>query len=128
MADTKIVRNTERRRPPRAGKGRPKGAKNRTTAEVREAVALIAERNVEDFEAWLHAIKDPARRCEVYLKVLGYHLPRLEAVTASVTTHKTIDEMTDDELRALLGDPPPAQPDDGAPGEPLPTVRNSDPL
>ena len=33
----------ERRKPPAAGKGRPKGAKNKTTIEVREAARLLVE-------------------------------------------------------------------------------------
>jgi hypothetical protein len=34
---------TERRKPPAAGKGRPKGAQNKTTVEVREAARRLVE-------------------------------------------------------------------------------------
>lgn len=61
---------------PNGGKGRPRGARNRVTHDVKAAIAQIAEHNVADFESWLRAIKDPARRCEVFLKVLSFSLPR----------------------------------------------------
>ncbi|TAK84196.1 MAG: hypothetical protein EPO20_15095 [Betaproteobacteria bacterium] len=57
--------------------GRKKGTPNKASADVRAAIALIAERNVEAFETWLAKIKDPARRCEVFLRVLEYHVPKL---------------------------------------------------
>ena len=41
MADSKVVTN---RKPPNAGKGRPKGATNKTTRTALEAIALAAEK------------------------------------------------------------------------------------
>lgn len=64
-------------RPPNAGKGRPKGVPNKATADVRKAIALIAERNIEAVERWLNEIDDPARRLELYLRMLEYHIPKL---------------------------------------------------
>lgn len=103
--EPKIGRNRTRRAP-NNGHGRPKGARNRTSQDVREAVAMIASHNVGDFETWLHQIRDPARRCDVFLKVLAFNLPQLQRVDASLHTAKTIGEMNEAELRALLGEPP----------------------
>lgn len=102
--DTKVLPSAGKRKPPNAGKGRRKGVPNHATADVRQAIALIAQNNVDDFETWLHAIRDPARRCEVFLKVLAFNLPQLAKVEASVTSRKTIKEMSEDELLALLGE------------------------
>ena len=60
-----------------AGIGRKVGTPNKVTADVRKAIALIAERNVERFESWLAEIDDPAKRCDVFLRMLEYHLPKL---------------------------------------------------
>ncbi len=38
----------EKRRPPNAGKGRPKGTVNKTTATLKEAILLAAELSGED--------------------------------------------------------------------------------
>jgi translation initiation factor 2 alpha subunit (eIF-2alpha) len=38
MADTKKLPDTARRRPPAAGKGRPKGATNKLTKSIKEAI------------------------------------------------------------------------------------------
>ena len=70
---------------PKVG-GRVRGTPNRVTADVRQAIATIAQNNIDAFGSWLAAIEDPARRCEVFLKALEYHLPRLSRsdVTATV--------------------------------------------
>ncbi len=111
--NSKILKNTARRRPPNAGKGRPRGSGNRVTRDVKAAITQIAEHNVDDFETWLRQIKDPARRCEVFLKVLAYHLPQLTKVEARVNTRpRTIAELSDEELQGFLGispDSPPEQ-------------------
>jgi len=66
-------------KPKRAGAGRPKGAINKTTADVRAAIALIAEKNVKKLDGWLTRIgrHDPARAMELYLRMIEYHIPKL---------------------------------------------------
>jgi hypothetical protein len=50
---TKIVKDSVRK-PPAAGKGRPKGARNKTTTIAKEAIALAAEQlgGVDRLVAW----------------------------------------------------------------------------
>lgn len=43
MGSTKIVADTGKRKPPAAGKGRPKGALNKTTMIAKDAIAAAAE-------------------------------------------------------------------------------------
>lgn len=43
MTDNKKVANSGKRLPPAAGKGRPKGAKNKTTALLKDAILKAAE-------------------------------------------------------------------------------------
>lgn len=64
-------------RPPNAGKGRPKGVVNKTTADVRAVIAQIANNTAAEVEGWLRAIKDPARRVEAWNRMLEYHIPKL---------------------------------------------------
>jgi hypothetical protein len=54
MADTKETANTGRPKPPAAGKGRPKGALNKTTRAAKDAIALAAENlgGVERLTQW----------------------------------------------------------------------------
>jgi hypothetical protein len=42
--DTKLVPDGERRKPPAAGMGRPKGSLNKTTALLKDAILLAAQR------------------------------------------------------------------------------------
>ena len=42
--------------PPNAGLGRPKGAPNKSTAAVREAIAKMAELNAPRFAMWLDEV------------------------------------------------------------------------
>lgn len=62
----------------RDGAGRKAGSVNKTTREVREVIALIAQRNAEAVETWLAEIEDPAKRMDMYLRMLEYHIPKLQ--------------------------------------------------
>lgn len=66
-------------RPPNAGKGRKKGVPNKATADVRAAIAMIAQRNVVNFEKWLTrtARKNPAKAADLFLAAIEYHIPKL---------------------------------------------------
>lgn len=57
--------------------GKPKGAVNKTTKDVRASLALIAERNVEKLEAWIAEVEDPHKRADLLLRLFEYHIPKL---------------------------------------------------
>lgn len=47
------------------------------TADVREAIAVFAAANVEQMGEWLNAIDDPAKKMDLYLRAIEYHIPKL---------------------------------------------------
>lgn len=59
--------------------GRKKGTPNRTTADVRAAIALIAQRNIMRFEQWLDRVAkdDPYKAADLLLRAIEYHVPKL---------------------------------------------------
>lgn len=57
--------------------GRKKGTPNKSTADVRAAIALIAQNNIEKVQAWLLEIDDPAKRVALFLDLCEYHIPKL---------------------------------------------------
>lgn len=65
--------------------GRPKGSPNKSTAAVREAMAVFAEGNVHKLQEWLEAVAeggegrtpDPAKAADLFLKAIEYHIPKL---------------------------------------------------
>lgn len=61
------------------GPGRPRGSVNKATARVREAIAMMAEDNAENFALWLSqvAASSPEKACDIYLKAIEYHIPKL---------------------------------------------------
>lgn len=82
--DTKVLETGEvvrrgTRKPPNAGKGRKKGIPNRTTMDVRLAIAQIAQNNVQNVQRWLErtARKQPGRALDLYLSLCEYHIPKL---------------------------------------------------
>jgi hypothetical protein len=60
-----------------SGQGRPKGVPNKTTVDVREAIGVFAKAHVEEMSVWLGQISDPAKRLDLYLRALEYHVPKL---------------------------------------------------
>ena len=59
------------------GSGRQKGQALKVHMDVREAIARFAEGNIDKFVGWLQEVEDPARRCEIFLKTIEYHIPKL---------------------------------------------------
>ena len=68
--------------------GRTPGTPNKVTRDVREAIAVFAQENVDKMSQWLNQIEDPAKRLDLYLRALEYHVPKLSRaeVTANVNT------------------------------------------
>lgn len=63
--------------------GRQKGTPNKTTTDVRSAVALLAENNIDRLEGWLDEIAetDPVKASDLFLRILEYHVPKLARTT-----------------------------------------------
>jgi hypothetical protein len=58
---------------------RPKGSPNKTTANAREAIAALVDRNAHRLEGWLDEIaaKDPEKAYRCFMDVVEYHVPKL---------------------------------------------------
>jgi hypothetical protein len=57
--------------------GRAKGTPNKATTDVRAAIAVFAQANVEKIDGWLNEVEDPAKRLDLYLRAIEYHIPKL---------------------------------------------------
>lgn len=81
-AITKKVTDTQKRKPPAAGKGRPKGAVNKLTKTIREAVEVsFAQIGGADYLARM-AVEQPV----AYMTLLGKVLPQQIEATGTFTT------------------------------------------
>ena len=96
--DNKVLETTKRK-PPAAGMGRIKGVPNKTTQNVREMIAMVAEQNAPKFAEWLERVAegdaktkpDPGRAAELYLKAIEYHIPKLARTEVSGTDGGSIE-------------------------------------
>lgn|SRR5574337_426645 len=63
----------------RTGGGSRKGIPNHATRDVREAIAIFAQANVERMGEWIERISadDPAKAFDLYLRAIEYHIPKL---------------------------------------------------
>jgi len=78
---------TEKWIPPNAGKGRVKGVPNKSTAIVRDAIALLLERNSSKMDEWLQMVAygdeglglkpAPDKALDIIHKMAEYHIPKL---------------------------------------------------
>lgn len=57
--------------------GRIKGTPNKSTSEVREAIATFASANVDQMGDWLNAIESPEKKLDLFLRAIEYHIPKL---------------------------------------------------
>lgn len=64
------------------GAGRKAGTPNKATTDVRSAIALLAQNNVEKVQGWLErgARKNPLGAAKVFAALLEYHVPKLGRV------------------------------------------------
>lgn len=61
----------------KTGGGSRLGKPNKSTTDVRAAIALIAQNNIEKVQKWLLEIEDPAKRVDLFLSMCEYHIPKL---------------------------------------------------
>jgi hypothetical protein len=63
----------------RMGKGRPVGAVNQATKDVRKAISMLAENLVGELQEWIErvAVDDPARAADLLLRCFEYHIPKV---------------------------------------------------
>lgn len=57
--------------------GREAGTPNKVTADVRAIMVALAQEHAPQVSAWLLAVKQPAKRLELYLRLLEYSIPKL---------------------------------------------------
>jgi len=59
--------------------GRPKGALNRNTKQIRQAYQKLTEDNLENMNLWLSQIasEDPAKAMDIMIRLSEYIIPKL---------------------------------------------------
>lgn len=57
--------------------GRQKGTPNKSTSDVRAAIAVFAQAHVGAMSKWLIEVEDPAKRLDLYLRALEFYMPKL---------------------------------------------------
>jgi len=68
--------------------GRPKGSKNKSTTEIREAFQHFINNNLDKMQEDINSL-DPKDRLEVILKISKFVLPTLRATDLKLEEEKT---------------------------------------
>jgi hypothetical protein len=89
-------------------RGRPPGRPNKITRDIRAALRDLAEGNADRVQSWLDSVahKDPAEALRLWLALLRYVTPTLQAaaiaeLTPKPTRHR-LASMTDEELMEVI--------------------------
>lgn len=61
----------------KTGGGSRKGVPNKATADVRAAIATLAEECAPKLIDWLREVEDPAKRIDLFTRLIEYHIPKL---------------------------------------------------
>lgn len=64
--------------------GRPKGVRNRTTGEAKQAFLDFLNDNVQDLQVYYDALEDPEKKLDFLLKVGNLLIPKPAAEPAKV--------------------------------------------
>ncbi len=88
-------------------KGKPKGALNHTTRDIKEAYRLLIENNLDNMTIWIERIaeKDPARAMNIILSLSEFVIPKLARNTTYLTSDPDQDiyaEMSPEEFEKQL--------------------------
>ncbi len=75
------------------------------TTDVKLALEIFVNENVDNFMEWLRAIEQPEKKCEIFLKVLQYYLPKLSQVSGTVNVKHSLTDFTDEELALIATQP-----------------------
>jgi hypothetical protein len=89
---TSKIEGVSKRKPPRAGMGRPKGAKNKTTTFLKEAILLAAESAHPN--GMTGYLKDQAEKNPVaFMTLLGKVLPMQISGNLTISHEQALDEL-----------------------------------
>lgn len=83
---------------PKTG-GRQKGTPNKVTASVKGWLSCLIDKNRRQIEKDLKAVK-PLERLQMLEKLMQYVVPKQQTVKAAVN----FENLTDEELTALIGE------------------------
>jgi hypothetical protein len=79
--------------------GRTKGAPNKATGDVRRLFAAFTESKFTSFKNSYEKIKDPEKKCRIYIDACKYVIPSLQSVTIDDITDR--DKTIEDRLAEL---------------------------
>jgi len=98
------VASTTRRKGDGRGRegGRKKGTPNKVNKETRALLANFVEENWETFKTDYKKITDPEKKCSIFLQIMSYVTPKLQAVEYQ---DKTPPKTFKDELDEISGEP-----------------------
>ena len=80
--------------------GRPKNAKNKATAELRNRITALIEKQFETIEADFLQL-DAEKRLTILERYLKYTLPPLQSFSVQAEIKTQLESLTDDQLSDL---------------------------
>jgi DNA primase catalytic subunit len=80
--------------------GRKKGQPNKTTTDLRNFIKCLLEDSTEQIKSDLAEL-EPKERLAILEKLMSYVIPKMQTISADVTT-RAEEDRTEDEIKAEL--------------------------
>lgn len=80
--------------------GKPKGAKNKVSQDIREKIATLIEGNLNDFEKDLSKL-EPKERIKFLIDLMPYVVPKLQTISNTIDFDSLTDEQLDEIINRL---------------------------
>ena len=71
--------------------GKPSGAKNKASRELRKRISDFIEKNIDQIESDINEM-EPKERVKVFIQLMEYAIPKMRSIEADITQDESLTD------------------------------------